>query len=118
MEITYTKKGDYYIPNLYLEKGKNDDVPLGKYGREKLKYLKQNKKAEYLILFMDNELKDYLIDIDNQANMRAELLINQMKEAQNVTEELKEKDQLKWVGLMNNIQNSVDEIIRNEFIYN
>ena len=116
MEITYTKKGDYYIPNLYLENGEKE-LNLSKYGKEKLKFLKQNKKAEYLILFMDNELNDYLIDIDNQANIRAELLIKQMKKELKVDEKLKKKDQLKWVGLMNNIQNSVDEIIRNEFIY-
>lgn len=116
MKIEYTKVGDYYLPNLVApENMKNFE--LGKYGKLRLKYLKEHKKAEYTILLMDNELQKHLIEVDKIANERFELLMKQFAEKENITEELKVKDQLKWVGLMNNIKHSAEEIILKELIY-
>lgn len=116
MEIEYTKVGDYYLPNLLPPKNMKN-FRIGKYGRARLQYLKENKKAEYTMLLVNGNLQQHLMEIDQQANERLELLIKQMAEKENVTEELKETDQLKWVGLMNNIKQSAKEIIFEELIY-
>lgn len=115
-EITYYKHGDYYLPNLVApENMKNFE--LGKYGKLRLRYLKEHKNAEYIILLMDNKLQKHLMEVDKIANERFELLMKQYAEKENITEELKAKDQLKWVGLMNNIKHSAKEIILKELIY-
>ena len=116
MKIEYTKVGDYYLPNLVApENIKNFE--LGKYGKLRLRYLKEHKNAEYIILLMDNKLQKHLLEVDKIANERFELLMKQYAEKENITEELKAKDQLKWVGLMNNIKHSAEEIILKELIY-
>lgn len=116
MDITYTKIGDYFVPNLVLSENVKD-FRIGKYGRLRLKYLKENKKAEYIILNMNGELKKHLMEIDKLAKERVEFLIKQQAERQNVNEKLKENDQLKWVRIMNNIKNSAEEIMINELIF-
>lgn len=116
MDITYLKVGDYYIPNLVLE-NKMKSVSIGKYGRLRLKYLKQYKKAEYTILFMEDKLQEHLEQIDKEAQQRYDIIMKQLMKKQNVTEELKQKEQLKWVGLMNNFKNLAEEIILKELIY-
>ena len=116
MKIEYTKVGDYYLPNLVApENVKNFEI--GKYGKLRLRYLKEHKKAEYTILLLDNELQKHLMEVDKIATEIFELLMKQFAEKENITEELKEKDQLKWVGLMNNIKHSAEEIILKELIY-
>ena len=90
---------------------------IGKYGKLRLKYLKEHKKAEYTILLMDNKLQKHLMEIDKIANERFDLLMKQFAQKENITVELKAKDQLKWVGLMNNIKHSAEEIILKELIY-
>lgn len=113
MKIEYTKVGDYYLPNLVApENIKNFEI-----GKLRLRYLKEHKKAEYTILLMDNELQKHLMEVDKIATERFELLMKQFAEKENITEELKVKDQLKWVGLMNNIKHSAEEIILKELIY-
>lgn len=116
MDITYSKIGDYYMPNLVLE-NKMKNSYIGKYGRLRLKYLKQYKKAEYTILFMEDELQEHLIRIDKLARERYDIIMKQLIKKENIIEELKQKDQLKWVGLMNNLKNLAEEIILREFIY-
>ena len=116
MKIEYTKVGDYYLQNLVAPSNmKNFEI--GKYGKLRLKYLKEHKKAEYTILLMDNKLQKHLMEIDKIANERFDLLMKQFAQKENITEELKAKDQLKWVGLMNNIKHSAEEIILKELIY-
>lgn len=116
MKIEYTKVGDYYLPNLVAPSNmKNFEI--GKYGKLRLKYLKEHKKAEYTIWLMDNKLQKHLMEIDKIANERFDLLMKQFAQKENITEELKAKDQLKWVGLMNNIKHSAEEIILKELIY-
>lgn len=108
--------GDYFVPNLALSENVKD-FRIGKYGRLRLKYLKENKKAEYIILNMNGELKKHLMEVDKLAKERVEFLIKQQAERQNVDEKLKENDQLKWVGMMNNIKDSAEEIVINELIF-
>ena len=113
--IEYTLHGDYYIPNLVLPDRKN--VKLGKYGRMRARYLKENKKAEYSIMLIENTLQNHLIEIDRTANKRFDLLMKQFAEKENITEELKATNQMEWVGKMNAIKNAVEEIILKELIY-
>lgn len=114
--ISYFKIGNYYMPNLVLT-GTEKDIKLGKYGKTRAKYLKHNKDIEYTILLMDNKLQEHLLEVDETANKRFKLLMKQLAEKENITEELKSTDQLKWVGMMNNIKNQAKEIILKELIY-
>ena len=116
MNIEYTKVGDYYLPNLVAPENMKN-FRLGKYGKLRLRYLKEHRKAEYTILLMDNELQKHLMDVDKQANERFELLMKQFAERENITEELKATNQLEWVGRMNNIKHCAEEIILKELIY-
>lgn len=113
--IEYSLVGDYYIPNLVLPDRKN--VKLGKYGRMRARYLKDNKKAEYTIMLIENTLQDHLIEIDKTATERFDLLMEQFIEKENITEDLKATNQMEWVGKMNSIKNAVEEIILKELIY-
>lgn len=116
MKIEYNKQGEYYFPNLVPPENFKD-FELGRFWRMRLKFLKEQKKSEYIILFMDNKLQEHLLEIDKTANDRFEFLMKQLAKKENITEELKATNQLKWVELMNNIKNSVDEIILKELIY-
>ena len=114
-KINYHKEGDYFIPNLYLPE--QPDSHIGKYGRLRLKYLKDFNKGLYAELLMDGSLKQHLLDIDECANERVQLLIKQFAESENVNEYLKEHHQMEWVQAMNNIKNRAEEIVLNEIIY-
>ena len=117
-EITYHKEGDYFVPDLYLEKEEyENDYIIGKYGHLRLEYLKNHKKAEYIIMFMNCTLRKHIVDTDKQAKERFEMLMNQMLERNPIDENLKNTGPLKWTGIMNNYKNSVEEIIFNELIY-
>ena len=114
--IEYIRLGDYYIPNISIPKArKNGNI--GKYGRLKLNYMKKYKIAEYTEMLLNNELKSYLLDIEDECKDKLELLIKQMAEKENVTEELKSNNQLEWVQRMNNIKNRAEEIVLSEIIY-
>jgi hypothetical protein len=113
--ITYTKKGDYYFPNLILEP--EEKIVLNKYGRMRLKFLKENKKAEYMIMFTKGTLNKHLKEIQEIAEERIDIIIEQLKEQNKLTEEMKNTDQLYWVGMMNNFRNTAEEIVLNELIY-
>ncbi len=117
-KITYHKIGDYYIPDLYLEKENyQNDYQIGKYGHLRLEYLKNYKKAEYTILLMDGTLRKHIVDTDIQAKEKIKILIKQMLDKNPIDENLKNTDPLKWTGLMNNYKYCVEEIVLNEFIY-
>lgn len=113
--IEYTKVGDYYMPNLVL--GKEEKIVLNKYGRMRLNFLKENKKAEYTIMFVNGTLNKHLKDIQETAQTRVDIIIEQLKKQNNLTEEMKNTDQLYWVSMMNNFKNTAEEIILNELIY-
>lgn len=113
--IEYTKIGDYYMPNLVLEK--EEKIVLNKYGRMRLEFLKENKKAEYMIMFTKGTLNKHLKEIQQTAQERIDLIIEQLKEQNNLTEGMKNTDQLYWVSMMNNFKNIAEEIVLNELIY-
>ena len=113
--IEYIRNGDYYLPNLVLAEQKK--IQLNKYGHLRLDYLKNHKKAEYAILFMDNKLTDHLEEIQEIATKRVEEIIKSFKEQSNLTEEMKNTDQLYWVGMMNNFKRQAEEIVLKELIY-
>ena len=114
--IEYIKQGDYYLPNLVLAQ-EDTNYTIGKYGMMKLNYLKNNKKAEYIILFMNGKLNRYLHEIDIACEDRIQTIISQLVKQENVTEEQKATNQMEWVGKMNSIKNRAEEIIFNELIY-
>lgn len=114
-KIEYHREGDYYLPNLVLAEQKK--IQLNKYGRLRLEYLKNHKKAEYTILFMDNKLTEHLEEVQEIATKRVEEIIKSLKEQSNLTEEMKNTDQLYWVGMMNNFKNQAEEIVLKELIY-
>ena len=113
--IEYHLEGDYYIPNLALPK--QEKVTLNKYGRMRLKYLKENKKAEYSIMLIDGTLTKHLKEIQETAQKRVNQIINQLKEKSDLTEDMKDTDILYWVGTMNAIKNQAEEIVISELIY-
>ena len=112
--IEYTKVGDYYLPNLVLEKEK---IVLNKYGRTRLKFLKENRKAEYTIMFVNGTLNKHLKEIQETAQDRIDIIIEQLKQQNNLTEKMKNTAQLYWVSMMNNFRNTAEEIVLNELIY-
>ncbi len=112
--IDYILAGDYYIPDLKLPE---ENRPIGRYGRLHREYLKQEHPARYSSLILTGKLWTYLADLNEQAEERLNLIIEQMKAAEGVTEELKARNQLEWVGRMNNIRNRAEEIINSELIY-
>ena len=113
--IEYTLVGDYYIPNLTITK--QEKIILNKYGRMRLNYLKEHKKAEYSIMLVDGTLNKHLKEIQEAAQARVEQIINQLKEKSNLTEDMKNTDMLYWVGMMNNFKNEAEEIVFREIIY-
>ena len=114
--IEYNLVNGYYIPNIVLPKPRRTGN-VGKYGRMRARYLRENKKAEYLIMLINNELTSHLLDIDDICRERIDMLVKQMAKKENVNEELKANNQIKWVQMMNNIKNRVEEIVINEIIY-
>lgn len=115
-KIEYVRVGDYYIPNLTLPKPRRTGN-IGKYGRLKLNYMKKHNIPEYTEMLLNNELNSYLLGIEDECKNKIETLIEQIAESENVTEELKANNQLEWVGKMNSIKQSAEEIVLNELIY-
>ena len=112
---TYTLGADgMYYPNLVLTE---EEPRYGKYGRMRLRHLKEHHKVLYNTLLLNGELIKHLNEVDDTANQRMDLLTLQMKEQQGVNEALKARDQMAWVGAMNNIRNAAEEIVLSELIY-
>lgn len=114
-EINYIKIGDYYFPD--LKPSTQKEMNIGKYGRMRLSYLKKHKRIIYTNLVTSGELVEHLQSIDKEANNLYDRLLEDYKVKRNITEALKEKDQMLWVQEMNNIQHCVDEFIKKELIY-
>ena len=115
MEITYSKYGDYYLPNLVLPE--EEPATYGRFGRMRLKYLKEHRRATYTNLKTSGQLTHYLNEIDREANEMLRLLIEQMAQAQGITEQLKAENQMVWVEVMNNIHSVVEETVRQDIIF-
>lgn len=116
MELTYTKIGDHYYPDLYLPQT-DDDRPLGKYGILRKTYLKQHHPIMYDRLLLAGELDTHLRDINEQATEQVDRMIADMAAREGVDEELKANDQMRWVGLMNNFKAAAEEVVLREIVY-
>ena len=114
MEIHYIRVGDYYIPDLELPK---ETRPIGKWGRMHRDYLKEHRPILFNDLVLSGQLWTYLADLNEQAQERLSLIVEQMKATEGVTEELKAADQMAWVSAMNSIRNRAEEIVKSELIY-
>ena len=112
--IEYVLAGDYYIPNLKLP---NEERTIGKYGRMHRDYLKEHKPMRFNDLVLEGQLWTYLAGLNEQAQSRLQLIIRQMQEAESVTDELKENDQMAWIKAMNSIHNRAEEIVLYELVY-
>ena len=113
--LWYELQGDYYIPCLILPAEK--EQPIGLWGQRHLQYLKEYRRITYLNLLTSGRLNTYLADIDRQAQERFEILTEQKKQAQGITEQLKVENTLEWVGRMNNIRACAREIVERKIIF-
>lgn len=112
---TYTQVGDYLLPNLILPE--QQDQPIGIWGQRHARYLKQHHKIIYMNLLISGKLNNDLVDIDNQAENLFLQLVKQLAESEDITEELKAKDQMEWVRQMNNIYNRAREVVNSKLIF-
>ena len=112
--IRYQLKGDYYLPVLELPE---ENRPIGRWGRLHKAYLKHHRPILYQSLLLSGNLYTVLADLNEQATERCSLIIRQMAEAEEITEELKANDPMCWVQAMNSIRSRAEEIIRAEMIY-
>lgn len=113
--IEYVLQGDYYLPNLVLET--DEKLSLNKYGLLRLKFLKEHRKVEYTIMLMDGTLNSHLKEIQKTAKEQIDELTNRFAEQDNINEELKAGNQLKWVQMMNNCKNRAEEIVFSQLLY-
>ena len=114
MNSMYRQEGDYLLPNLTLDPQPEGEI--GFWGWRRKQFLKERRKGTYNALLMKGALTQHLIDTNEAALDMMETLVKQMAKAEGVTEDLKRRDQMAWVGAMNNIRNRADEIIRAELI--
>ena len=112
--MSYTLHGDYYLPDLVL---REEEPTYGKYGMLRKQFLKEHRSARYQYLLLTGMLNEHLNQTDKEAREQVEMLMEQMAEKQDVTEELKAQDQMKWVRLMNNIKASAEEIVLKNMVY-
>ena len=112
--ISYTLHGDYYLPDLVL---REEEPTYGKYGMLRKQFLKEHRSARYQYMLLTEKLNEHLNQIDQEVREQVEMLMKQMAEKKGVTEELKVQDQMKWVGLMNNIKASAEEMVLRETLY-
>ncbi len=116
-ELTYTKNGDYLIPDLTLSETPEDARPLGKYGRLRRSYLQEHRPGLYSRLVLSEKLFPHLREIDETAHRRLSEMMPQMAKEAGVTEALKAADPMKWAGLMNTLKAQAEEIILNELVF-
>ena len=114
-ELTYTRSGDYWIPDLSLSQ--QETQPLGKYGRMRKKYLQEHRPVLWNSLILSEKLYPHLREIDETANSRLEQMMPGLMQSAGVTEALKASDPMKWVGLMNSLKAQAEEVILTELIY-
>ena len=114
LTIPYVKVGDYYFPNITPPPDAGD---IGFWGRRRREYLREHRPVIFSRLVVSGELYKHLAQVNQEATEHLEILIQGMKEAQGITEELKARDQMAWVGAMNNIRACAEEIIYAELVY-
>ena len=114
MKITYRENENFYVPNLLMPE--EEPATYGRFGRMRLKYLKEQRRAVSINFQVSGQLTHNLTEIDREANEMLRLLIEQIAQAQGITEQMKAADQLTWVGAMNCIRSAAEEIVLNELI--
>ena len=114
-KITYHREGYFYIPDIYIKDNKKFN--LGKYGLMRLNYLKEYKKGIYKAMWLQGTLQKHLVEIDKECKKLENKIVKEIAEKENINEELKQNNQMLWVSKMNNIKNTVEEIILKEYIY-
>ena len=114
MDITYTKHGDYYYPDLALPPQPTGDI--GRYGRMRKKFLKEHQPDTFALMLMENTLTQHLIDINRQANEQIDLITSQIAQAEGVTEKLKARDQLEWIRAINSCRARAEEQVVREIV--
>ena len=112
---TYTIQGDYYLPDLTLPA--EDERPIGVWGHRRLRYLKQHHKILYYNLLTSGKLQSHLADVEEEAQTLFLRLVKQYAEREGVTEQLKAENPMKWVRMMNNIRERVNEVVNAEMIF-
>lgn len=112
--LNYVLNGDYYIPLIEVP---HDDRPIGKYGRVRMQYLKEHRPVLYNQMILTGKLHAHLVEVNECCTNIKLTLVMETAKRQDVTEELKARDQLAWVGMMNNIDSSVEELILSEYVY-
>lgn len=115
MDITYRKSGDYYLPNLVAPESPKKSI--GLYGQMRRRYLKKHHPAVYSAMKIEGRLLEHLAEIDELCHKESAVRIKALAKSQGITEELKKRDQIRWAGIMNNIQQAVREQVLWEFIY-
>ena len=115
MNLTYEKCGDYLIPNLIPDPEPKGE--LRKFGLMRKHYLKEYRGGIYQGMVLSGTLKEHLLSVQEQAETRFDMLVEQMADRKGVNEQLKASDQLRWVRLMNNIRNAAEEIVLKEIVY-
>ena len=115
MNISYTKQGDYFLPNLIVKD--KEQFNIGKYGLLRLEYIKKYKIGLYFDLLVNDILNEYLHGIDTTVMEMVQKLIKELAEKDNISEKLKQDNQMLWVSKINNIKNIAEEIILKEYIY-
>ena len=113
--LWYELQGDYYIPCLVLDE--EEAQPIGRWGRKYYRYIKEHRPVLHTTLLLSGKLNSHLAEIDNRSTEMYDLLMKQLAESEGITEQLKEKDQMAWVGAMNNIRNRAEEFVNTEVIY-
>ena len=112
--MTYTRCGDYYIPDLKLSE--QPEAAIGKYGRMRQRYLKEHRPSLYSSLILSEKLYPHLLEIDRAARERMDAMLPRMMEAAGVTEKLKACDPMRWVGLLNTLKAQAEEAVITEII--
>ena len=112
--ITYTEKDGLLYPDLELQEQLSEDI--GRFGRMRLRYLKEYRKAYYSLLYMKLELNDHLREINSQALEQIELITLQLAQAEGVSEQCKARDQLGWVQALNSCRARAEEIVIKEIV--
>jgi len=114
-EITYTRVGDYLLPDLTI--GDEPQPDYGKYGMLCKRYLKEHKRAKYTSLLMSGKLNQHLAEVDSLSRVSVSRLVEEMAKSQGVDETMKALDQMAWVGAMNSIKAQAEEIVLAEYVY-
>ena len=114
MDITYTKYGDNYYPNLTLPPQPTGDI--GRFGQMRKKYMKEHQPDTFALMLMENTLTQHLIDIDREANEQIDLITSRLAKAECVTEELKARNQLEWIRRMNSCRARAEEQVIRELV--